>query len=114
MTQSIPTFWVRYRGVVDPQRQFGINYRYVADLFYSTDLTFTNPVTITFNVLGPPQLNKRDYMELNWTIPPGIIRISISKQQPTYASPFYQTNAAEQGTRDEGQYNVINGGVQNI
>lgn len=113
MTQSIPAFWVRYRGVVDPQRPNDTTYTYVASLYYN--LAVPDPATVvTFNVLGPPQLSKHNYMEIRWTIPPGVILISINKVEPTVATPWYQTNAAEQGTRDEGQFNIVNGGVQNI
>lgn len=108
MTQVQPAFWAKYRGEVDPQRPNITPYAYTATMY-----TKNNPEVQLFSgeytVYGPPQLNKRDYIEVRWSPAVGLTRIVITRN----SVDFYQTNGAEQGFRDEGQYNVVNGGVQN-
>ena len=74
-------------------------------------LTALNNVLLarTFAVVGPPQLTKQNYMEINWSPAVGMTQIVIAKNGTT----FYRTNGASQGFRDEGQYTAINGGVTN-
>lgn len=110
MPNVTPKFWGRFRGVVDPQRPFSTTYNYTASFYYNgqspTAPTFGS---INFSILGPPQLSKRNFMEIRWEYLPGMTQVIIVRNGISY----YQSNAAEQGFRDEDQYNVINGGVTN-
>lgn len=117
MIYNAPAFWARYRGEVDPQRPNTTEYRYTAYFFLSSGgtldpngLNWADFSPIVFTVLGPPQLSKKDYVEIRWTYVPGLIRIIIANPIGLW---FYTSNGAEQGFRDEGQYNFINGGVTN-
>ena len=109
MTGQPFAFWAKYRGPVDPQRNdFMTAYNYQA--------IFTGPnglalQTISFGVLGPPQLTKERYIELRWNTPPGLMKIHINKNSPTAITNYYQYNGAEGGTRDEGRYNILGTGV---
>lgn len=107
MIYAAPAFWAKYRGEVDPQRPNVTPYLYQAT-FYTTP-PFTQLYTASFTVYGPPQLNKRDYVEIRWSPMVGLINVDITRN----GLDWWRTNGAEQGTRDEGQYNVINGGVSN-
>ena len=107
MTQAAPAFWAKYRGPIDPQRDdLSTSYTYDASFFYANSAP---AYQLSFTVLGPPQLTKERFIELNWTIPPGVIGISIDFGGNFY----YSSNAAEQGTRDEGRFNVLGSGVLN-
>ena len=107
-----PAFWVKYRGEVDPQRpDLDTNYQYIAYMWYA-GMEIGNPNTpLQFSVTtkGPPQLNKANFMEIRWTIPPGVVGIGIITATSGYW--YYLSNAAEGGTRDEGRYKVLGSGV---
>ena len=106
MAQVAPAFWVRYRGTVDSQRPNATPYVYAV-----TALTATNAVLLaqTITVLGPPQLNKQNFMEINWSPMVGLTQIVISRN----SAQFYRTNGSSNGFRDEGQFIQVNGGVTN-
>ena len=115
MTQAAPAFWVKFRGVVDPQRPFNTTYSYTAYLFLAGQYQrngFTGTgsfAAITFLVTGPPQLSKRNFMELRWNFIPALTTVLITRG----GVPYYVSNGAEQGFRDEDQFLTINGGVTN-
>ena len=113
MTGVIPAFWAKYRGTVDPNRpDLTTEYVYKAYFWYGTKAvqfqTATFDYTLTFTVLGPPQLTKERFIELKWTVPPGLVAIQIDIAGDTR---YYSSNAAEGGTRDEGRYNILGTGV---
>ena len=120
MTGVIPAFWAKYRGSVDPQIPNDTEYIYRAWFWYSTggppefgEVPTVGYGPLEFTVLGPPQLTKERYIELNWTVPPGVIAIQINLESP-FTDPdarYYTSNAAEGGTRDEGRYNILGSGV---
>lgn len=106
MTQVAPAFWVRYRGEVDPQKPFNTTYNYAVTLLAPNNVILLSG---TRTVIGPPQLTKQNFIEINWTVPPGLVRVLMTRG----GNAIWQSNGASGGFRDEGQYIVNNGGVLN-
>lgn len=108
MNQMIPAFWAVYRGKNDPQIPLTSTYSYVARFYTAQDPT--NPIySLSFAVAGPPQLTKRDYIELRWNVIPFLVQVTINNP----VAFFYNSSGSEGGFRDEGQYSQIGGGVTN-
>ena len=77
MTGQTLAFWARYRGGVDPQRNdLSTTYTYTAYFYGPNDLFFSP--SLSFSVLGPPQLTKERYIELRWNTPPGLVGIAMT------------------------------------
>lgn len=114
MIYNMPAFWAKYRGVVDPQMPFGTVYTYTAFFYHANQPVggSTFAYNLAYSVLGPPQLTKANYIELRWTVPPGVIGIMI-EFPPANPAFYYMSNAAESGTRDEGRFNILGSGVLN-
>ena len=106
MIEGAPGFWVRYRGISDPQIPNNTTYTYTIGMTAPKGVVLLNA---TVTILGPSQLTKQNYMDVRWSYTPGLVQVSIAKNSVA----FYRTNGAEQGFRDEGQYSAINGGVTN-
>lgn len=106
MTQTVPAFWVKYRGEVDPQKPS-------LTTAYNYSFTYTivgnAPANLLYGCLGPPQLTKRDYIEVNWTPILGLVQVTVSRN----TIGIFQSNGASQGFRDEGQIISSTGGVLN-
>lgn len=100
----IPAFWAVYRGKNDPQTPLTTTYSYTARFYTAQDPT--NPIyNLSFAIAGPPQLTKKDYIELRWNVIPGLTQVTINN--PTLY--LYSSSGAEGGTRDEGQYSQFTG-----
>lgn len=106
MITVAPAFWVRYRGVVDPNRPFATNYVYAVTLLAPNNVVL---LSASRTVVGPPQLNKNNFMEINWTVPPGLTRVIMNRG----GNAIWQSNGASGGFRDEGQFLVNYGGSIN-
>lgn len=96
MTQVIPAFWVRYRGTVDPQIPNTTSYVYTINY----TIVGLAPTALGYTVLGPPQLNKQRFMEINWSPIVGLIAVTVTRG----GINIFQSSGAEQGFRDEGQF----------
>lgn len=106
MIQAAPAFWVRFRGKLDETTPMTTNYSYAATFLAPNNVVLLSATRV---VQGPPQLTKDGYMEVNWTIPPGLVRVLMTRG----GNPIFQSNGSSSGFRDEGQYLVNNGGVLN-
>lgn len=107
MTQVQPAFWVRYRGDLDPQIPNNVTYTYAVTAY--TNGTNVVLLSRSFSAQGPPQLTKQRYMEISWSPMVGMNRITISRN----GTPYFASNGAEGGFRDEGQFTTFTGGVTN-
>lgn len=104
MTQVQPAFWVRYRGRNDPQAP-GNNTAYNYVLSYT--IVGNAPVNLAYSCLGPPQLNRENFIEVKWVPIVGLIQVTITRNTVT----LFQSNGSECGFTDQGQFNSATSGV---
>lgn len=99
-----PAFWARYRGAVDPAIPNSTTYTY--QLIYT--IVGNAPQNLTFSVMGPPQLTRQRFIEIRWSPIVGLIRATVTRA----SANLFDSNGAEGGFLDQGQFNSSTTGVR--